>query len=168
MLKSLKDLFGSLLPPPGAMAAGTSEHQLQLATAVLLYNASYAYWDGGNSTGPRHAVPALPFLALGLAALWQRTRRRWPLLAVVALSVAINAAIAATEIASGGQGDFPLWTEVIGTRFLGGELRTFPSTFGGVAPWTGFLMWVAAAGTLLALLVATLRTRPLPKAGSVA
>ena len=37
MLKSLKDLFDSLLPPPGAMAAAdSSEHQLQLATAVLL------------------------------------------------------------------------------------------------------------------------------------
>ena len=37
MLKSLKDLFGSLLSTPGATAtAGSSEHQLQLATAVLL------------------------------------------------------------------------------------------------------------------------------------
>lgn len=37
MLKSLKSLFDSLLPPPGAMAAAdTAEHQLQLATAVLL------------------------------------------------------------------------------------------------------------------------------------
>jgi uncharacterized tellurite resistance protein B-like protein len=37
MLKSLKDLFDSLLPTPGAMAAADSgEHQVQLATAVLL------------------------------------------------------------------------------------------------------------------------------------
>jgi uncharacterized tellurite resistance protein B-like protein len=37
MLKSLKDLFGSLLPTPGGMgASGSSEHELQLATAVLL------------------------------------------------------------------------------------------------------------------------------------
>ena len=36
MLKTLKDLFDSLLPPPGAAAAATSEHQLQLATAVML------------------------------------------------------------------------------------------------------------------------------------
>jgi len=37
MLKLLKDFFDGLLPTPGAMAAAdTSEHQLQLATAVLL------------------------------------------------------------------------------------------------------------------------------------
>lgn len=36
MLKTLKDLFDSLLPPPGATAAIAGEHQLQLATAVML------------------------------------------------------------------------------------------------------------------------------------
>lgn len=127
-----------------------------LVVTVLLYNASYAYWDGGNSTGPRHAVPALPFLALGLAALWRWRGVRWPTLATVVLSVAVNAAIASAEIASGGQGDFPLWTDVIGTRFLNGELRTLPSTFGGLTPWAGFLLWAVLATALVALLVRTL------------
>ena len=37
MLKSLKNFLDGLLPTPGAMAAAdSSEHQLQLATAVLL------------------------------------------------------------------------------------------------------------------------------------
>jgi uncharacterized tellurite resistance protein B-like protein len=36
MLKTLKELLDSLLPPAGAGSAATSEHQLQLATAVML------------------------------------------------------------------------------------------------------------------------------------
>jgi uncharacterized tellurite resistance protein B-like protein len=37
MLRTLKDLFDAVLPPPGAAPAGSDhEHTLQLATAVLL------------------------------------------------------------------------------------------------------------------------------------
>jgi hypothetical protein len=44
------------------------------ATAIfyLALNASYFYWEGGWAFGPRHLVPALPLLALGLAPLWDR------------------------------------------------------------------------------------------------
>lgn len=48
------------------------------ATVVLFYlllNASYFYWEGGWSYGPRHLSPGLPFLALGLAPLWDEWRR---------------------------------------------------------------------------------------------
>jgi hypothetical protein len=41
-----------------------------IAVYFLLLNASYAYWEGGWSYGPRHAAPAIPFLCIGLAALW--------------------------------------------------------------------------------------------------
>jgi hypothetical protein len=40
----------------------------------FLLNASYFYWEGGWAYGPRHVTPALPFLALGLAPLWDRGR----------------------------------------------------------------------------------------------
>lgn len=36
MLKTLKDLFDSLLPPPAGMPLPDAEHRLQLATAVML------------------------------------------------------------------------------------------------------------------------------------
>jgi uncharacterized tellurite resistance protein B-like protein len=36
MLRTLRDLFDSLLPPPATASAGSDEHRLQLATAVLL------------------------------------------------------------------------------------------------------------------------------------
>ena len=42
----------------------------------LLLNASYFYWEGGWAYGPRQVMPALPFLALGLAPLWDRVAAR--------------------------------------------------------------------------------------------
>jgi hypothetical protein len=43
-----------------------------IAVYYLLLNASYFYWEGGWAYGPRHVMPALPFVALGLAPLWDR------------------------------------------------------------------------------------------------
>lgn len=40
----------------------------------FLLNGSYFYWEGGWAYGPRHVTPALPFLALGLAPLWDHGR----------------------------------------------------------------------------------------------
>jgi hypothetical protein len=36
----------------------------------ILLNASYNYWEGGWSYGPRHAAPGIPFLCISLAFLW--------------------------------------------------------------------------------------------------
>lgn len=56
MLKSLKALFDTLLPPaPGADAA-SAEHQLQLATAVMLVEVMRA--DTSFHAGEREAVLA--------------------------------------------------------------------------------------------------------------
>ena len=50
-----------------------------LVTLVFLYyvlwNASYYYWDGGGSIGPRYLTPAIPFLCLSIALLWDRSMR---------------------------------------------------------------------------------------------
>jgi hypothetical protein len=46
---------------------------LAISAYFVLLNASYAYWEGGWSYGPRHAEPAIPFLCIGLAALWTLT-----------------------------------------------------------------------------------------------
>ncbi|MBM3464728.1 MAG: hypothetical protein FJX76_21735, partial [Armatimonadetes bacterium] len=55
----------------------------------LLINCGYAYWWGGWAYGPRHLVPILPFLCLGLALLYTRASRagRGVLLGLLALSV---------------------------------------------------------------------------------
>ena len=41
-----------------------------IAVYYILLNAGYSYWEGGWSFGPRHLSPGLPFLCLGLGALW--------------------------------------------------------------------------------------------------
>src|SRR5262249_55874354 len=46
-----------------------------VAGFYLLLNLSYKYWEGGWFYGPRHLTPGLPFLALGLAPLWDRWQR---------------------------------------------------------------------------------------------
>ena len=46
-----------------------------VAVFYLLLNASYFYWEGGWAFGPRQLTPGLPFLALGLAPLWDRGAR---------------------------------------------------------------------------------------------
>jgi uncharacterized membrane protein (GlpM family) len=58
------------------MLARTPERRRQafvagaIAAFYLLLNASYYYWEGGWAYSPRQIMPALPFLALGLAPLW--------------------------------------------------------------------------------------------------
>ncbi len=57
--------------------------------ALFLVNSSYFVWWGGAAAGPRHLVPAIPFLAFGLAEVL-RTRRavlRRVVVALGALSV---------------------------------------------------------------------------------
>lgn len=43
---------------------------IAVAGFYILLNMSYTYWEGGWFIGPRHLTPGLPFLALGLAPLW--------------------------------------------------------------------------------------------------
>jgi hypothetical protein len=55
----------------------------------MLLNTSYVYWDGGWTYGPRHMSAALPFMALGLAPLYDSLSSRLRPAAVGALLVAI-------------------------------------------------------------------------------
>lgn len=42
-----------------------------IAVFFVLLNASYYYWEGGWSLGPRHLSPGLPFMCLALSPLWR-------------------------------------------------------------------------------------------------
>ncbi|SOB79976.1 hypothetical protein SAMN06297144_0827 [Sphingomonas guangdongensis] len=131
------------------------------AVAAIAYNAAYVYWDGGNSTGARHAVPALAFLAVGLAPAWQAFRAtEWRVLtvALLTLSIAVNLVIAAAEVTSGGTGAFPLWSDVIVGRFAGGYLRTLPNEWWGWSAWSGLGLYLLIAGGLLVTLLRTLQS----------
>ncbi len=56
MLRSLKNLFDSLVPPPAGAAPAAAEHTLQLATAVMLVEVMRA--DTSFHVGEREAVRA--------------------------------------------------------------------------------------------------------------
>ena len=55
--------------PSTRVAAGAI---LFVLCSFLWINASYYYWHGGWSTGPRHLVPMLPLCCLALAFVWPR------------------------------------------------------------------------------------------------
>ncbi len=60
----------------------TSSHAPAMAAALIaayyfLFHASFFSWPAGWSYGPRYMSPGLPFLALGLAPLWDHAGRAW-------------------------------------------------------------------------------------------
>jgi len=131
-----------------AMAGG-------VVAIVLLVNAAYFYWDGGNSTGPRHAVPAIGMLALGLAPFWAE-RGRWGRVAtaaLLALSMAVNLVIAAADIFAPPDYRWPVWTYVIEQRFRPGALQSWPSEWLGWSAWSGLSAYLAVALPLMAVLL---------------
>ncbi len=130
-----------------------------IATMVLLVNASYVYWDGGASTGPRHSVVAIPFLAIGLAPFWAGLRHRWARVAMavlLGLSMVVNLAIATTDIFDSDTMSFPLW-EHNSVMFVTGNLTTFPSQWFGWAPWRGLALYLVLVGPLLTMMILSAR-----------
>lgn len=129
---------------------------------VLLVNAAYIYWDGGFSTGPRHAVPALPMLALATAPLWaevERARARIAAGLLLALSIAINLAIAAADINAPDTARFPLWRPILAEDWTAGAFRDLPGAFWGWSHWAGLGAYLAIAGGLGVSLAVALRRR---------
>ena len=152
-----------LLMAPLGLAALSDERRTRglaivatvAAAVVLLVNASYFYWDGGNSTGPRHAMPAVALLAIGLAPWWASLRSslaRVAGAALLGLSIAINAVIAAADVFAPPEVRYPFWRYVVERRFLPGDLTTFPSEWLDWTRWTGFWSWAAVASVLTAWL----------------
>lgn len=114
---------------------------------TLLINAGYYYWDGGNSTGPRHSIPLVGVLALGIAPAWAARGRgigRYLPAEVILLSIAINACMAATDIYGSPIVSFQL-RDVVFVPFLNGHLRTFASDWMNWSPGAGFILWETLA-----------------------
>ncbi|MEE9385813.1 MAG: hypothetical protein V3V08_20580 [Nannocystaceae bacterium] len=72
----------------------------------LILNASYYMWDGGAAFGPRHCVPMLPFLALGLAPVITYLPGVFWALAAWSLAQGVAGANAGPEMPQWGD---PLW-----------------------------------------------------------
>ena len=111
---------------------------------TLLVNAAYVYWDGGNSTGPRLAMPMAGALALGLAAGWAELTSRATRIAcamLLGLSIFLNLAIASADIFAPPIFLFPIWSDVLAGRFARGELQTIASDWWGWSTWAGLWLW---------------------------
>lgn len=71
-----------------------------IAVYYLLLNASYFYWHGGYSLGPRHLTPMIPFilfaLALRLAQPGVSAKVKWSVAGLTALSMVVT--LVATSI----------------------------------------------------------------------
>ncbi|MGH1346734.1 MAG: hypothetical protein ACRBN8_34525 [Nannocystales bacterium] len=85
------------------------------AACVALYfwllNAGYYMWDGGASAGPRHMVPALGFLMLGLVPVLRTVPRAGLVLLGVSVFQSLLLAAASPEVAQHGD---PLWEFALG------------------------------------------------------
>ena len=132
------------------------------ALTVLLVNSAYVYWDGGHSTGPRHSVPAIGLIAIGLAPFWASLRFAWERAVTVGLllvSVVVNLMIAAANITTPDTYRFPLADPIL-TSWKTGALRTLPSDFLGWGPTAGVGAYLMLVLLLAGLLLGLRPTRP--------
>lgn len=115
--------FGLLVLARRSYARTAALVALLIAVYYVLLNASYTYWEGGWSFGPRHLSPAIPFLCIGLAVLWTAASRplRSVLGALAAIGAAFSFAAASTMAQPPAQIQRPL-AELIGPAFLDGDL----------------------------------------------
>lgn len=93
-----------------------------VAAIVVAYyvalNGGYYMWDGGAAFGPRHLVPALPFLALGLGPALRAFPRAYVILATFSVFNMVVGATASPEAPRHGD---PVWSYAV-PRILNGEL----------------------------------------------
>lgn len=111
---------------------------LGVAACFVLLNASYFYWDGGSSTGPRHLIAMLPVLSIALAFAWPKSRvRRGGVLGLLALSMFVAAAVTVVEVYADVRYSVPLLDPILAGVFT-------PEGLAGMArmlvPWLGFVM----------------------------
>jgi hypothetical protein len=70
---------------------------LSISLVYFLFEIGYAFWDGGASVGPRHFLPALPFLAFPTAFAFERHALRRLGVMLVAISGTIMLLVVATN-----------------------------------------------------------------------
>jgi hypothetical protein len=109
----------------GAATRAVAVVSIVVVAYYVVLTSGYAYWNGGWSYGSRHLGPALPFLALGIAPLWQRGGRlaRAAILALAIVSVGQSlVAVATTPQPDGGaSGPRDPMRELLWPQFAAGE-----------------------------------------------
>ena len=68
---------------------------------LALINASYYLWDGGRALGPRHLVPALGFVGVGIGYAFERFRMAAALAAGFSIAVIVLTTAVSLEVPEG-------------------------------------------------------------------
>jgi uncharacterized membrane protein len=136
-------------------------HRPEVATIAavgivyFLYNAGYWLAFGGGSPGPRFLIPALPFVALGLATAYRRIPAITLALAIPSVVTMGAAAMSFPLLGEQGPGE---WADFIEDGHLEHTLLT---AFGVSNAWIAIAPAVlAAAGAVAFAVAATPRSRP--------
>ncbi len=138
-----------------------------IATAALVvayflaFNASYFYWDGGFSTGPRHITPALGFACLPLAFLWQDSGRTTKnlMLCALGLSMLLSFACASVSMTISPLLENPL-LEVVLPSLVGGRVNNLGELVGIPRYWN-LMPWCATWALGGRYIAKVLRENPL-------
>ncbi|HTV20843.1 MAG TPA: hypothetical protein VMG12_19295 [Polyangiaceae bacterium] len=141
----------TLLLLVGVLARARQKDAAALAAALaflalLLVNASYYMWWGGAAAGPRHLVPVLGLLALGLPWVLEYRWARWALFALGAVSAANMLVIAGVGLEAPERGD--VLFDFAYARLLQGRLSAIAG-----ASNLGLEFGIVRGGTLGPLLV---------------
>lgn len=153
-----------LVAPVGLWAMRKAQRSLAITLAVgalvvLLVNSAYVYWDGGHSTGPRHSIPAVGLLAIGLAPFWAGLKYGWERVlagTLLGVSILINLLVAAANITAPDTYDFPLFDPIL-TDWRNSFLRTLPGDFLGWSAYQGVALYLALAVPFAVLLLANVQ-----------
>jgi hypothetical protein len=121
-----------------------------VAGAYFLYN--IAYWQpyGGGTPGPRFLIPALPFLALGLAFAYRRLPATTLALAIPSALWMLTASLTYPLIGEQGTG---LWVSMLGDGTIEHTLLTVVGVHGNwiaalpLLAFFGLSIWLAVAAT---------------------
>jgi hypothetical protein len=125
-----------------------------VGVTYFLYNAGYWLPFGGGSPGPRLLIPALPFLALGLAPAYRRMGALTLALAIPSVILMLAGALTFPLIGDNGIGT---WANQLGSGVLEHTLLTVLGVHSG---WLAVAPVLAAAAAAAAFAVlATPRTR---------
>jgi len=131
---------------------------LAVAAAYFLYNAGYWLPFGGGSPGPRFLIPALPFVAVGLATAYRRLPAATLALAIPSAVFMVAAAATFPLIGDNGPGT---WAN----RIAKGNLEhTVLSVLGVASGWVAAIPLLLALAGAVALAVAATPRLPLGSA----
>jgi hypothetical protein len=149
-----------LFEQPAAASEGAPLRRgdLLLALAIVVYylllNSGYYMWDGGASLGPRHAVPMLAFLAVGLGPALSRVPGAVAVLGAVSCAQILLITAAGPEAPAHGN---PIWEYAVP--------KLFAPTPPGTATTLGRLLGLPGPLSLIPLLALWWLLWPTDRAG---